>query len=154
VTGIGGFSLPTVNERLKTSPIRQHGTSSLVNGVVKTPGPNPLVKLPHPVMDKTFACRVHQAKFTFQPEFSSQRVFGHFVCRDVVLGPVPRHLLNVPSTAEKSFILQASPPRRYPEGKNINPQWSSKLDVNDELFDKSLKGHEVPSNSQFSPPCC
>jgi hypothetical protein len=143
VTGIGGFSLPTVNERLRTSPIRQHGTTSLVNGIVKTPGPNPLVTQPHPVLDKTFAGRVQQAKFTFQPEFSSQRVFGHFVSRDVVLGPVPRYLLNVPATAEASFVLQASPPRRYPQGKNINPQWAGQLDVNDELFDKSLKGHEV-----------
>ncbi len=143
VTGIGGFSLPTVNERLRCSPIRQHGTTSLVNGVVRSPGLNPLLKKPHPVLDKTFAGRVHQANFTFQPEFSSQRVFGHFVCRDVVLGAVPRYLLNVPSSAEKSFVLQASPPRRYPEGKNINPEWASKLDVNDELFDSSLKGHEV-----------
>jgi hypothetical protein len=143
VTGIGGFSLPTVNERLRTSPIKQHGTTTLVSGVVKSPGPNPLLKQPHPVLDKTFACRVNQAKFTFQPEFSSQRVFGHFVSRDVVLGPVPRHLLNIPATADPSFKLQASPPRRYPEGKNINPQWANKLDVNDELFDKSLKGHEV-----------
>ncbi len=143
VTGIGGFSLPTVKERLRNSPIRQHGTASLVSGVVKSPGPNPLLKQPHPVLDKTFAGRVHQASFTFQPEFSSRRVFGHFVCRDVVLGPVPRYLMNVPASAEKSFILQASPPRRYPEGKNINPEWACKLDVNDELFDKSLKGHEV-----------
>jgi hypothetical protein len=143
VTGIGGFSLPTVIERLRTSPIRQHGTTSLVNGVIECPGPNPLVKQPQPDLDKTFAGRVNQAKFTFQPEFSSQRVFGHFVSRDVVLGPVPRHLLNIPSTSEASFVLQASPPRRYPEGKNINPKWASKLDVNDDLFDESLKGHEV-----------
>jgi hypothetical protein len=143
VTGIGGFSLPTVNERLRTSPIKQHGTTTLVNGVVKAPGPNPLVKQPHPVLDKAFAGRANQATFTFQPEFSSQRVFGHFVSRDVVLGPVPRHLLNIPASGEPSFILQASPPRRYPEGKNINPQWANKLDVDDELFDKSLKGHEV-----------
>jgi hypothetical protein len=149
VTGIGGFSLPTVLERLRTSPIRQHGTTTLVSGVVKSPGPNPLVKQPHPVLDKAFAGRVNQAKFTFQPEFSSQRVFGHYVSRDVVLGPVPRHLLNIPATAELSFRLQASPPRRYPEGKNINPQWANKLDVNDELFDKSLKGHEV--RSHFAP---
>jgi hypothetical protein len=107
------------------------------------------VKQPHPVLDKAFAGRVNQAKFTFQPEFSSQRVFGHYVSRDVVLGPVPRHLLNIPATAELSFRLQASPPRRYPEGKNINPQWANKLDVNDELFDKSLKGHEV--RSHFAP---
>jgi hypothetical protein len=143
VTGIGGFSLPTVNERLRTSPIRLHGTTSLVNGIVKTPGPNPLVTQPHPVLDKTFAGRVQQAKFTFQPEFSSQRIFGHFVSRDVVLGPVPRYILNLPATADTSFVLQASPPRRYPQGKNINPQWAGKLNVNDELFDKSLKGHEV-----------
>jgi hypothetical protein len=94
-------------------------------------------------LDKTFAGRAQQAKFTFQPEFSSQRVFGHFVNRDVVLGPVPRYLLNVPATAEASFVLQASPPRRYPQGTNINPEWTGQLDVNDELFDKRLKGHEV-----------
>ena len=142
MTGIGGFSLPTVNERLRTSPIRQHGTTALVNGIVASPGLNPLLKHPQPVLDKSFSGRCSQAKFTFQPEFSSQRVFGHFVNRAVVLGPVPRHLLNVPATAERSFVLQASPPRRYPEGKNINPQWASKLDPLS-LFDGSLKGHEV-----------
>ena len=142
VTGIGGFSLPTVNERLRTSPIRQHGTSTLVSGIVASPGPNPLLMHPQPDLDKSFSGRCNQAKFTFQPEFSSQRVFGHFVNRPVVLGPVPRTLLNIPATAEPSFVLQASPPRRYPEGKNINPQWAKKLDPQS-LFDESLKGHEV-----------
>ena len=142
VTGIGGFSLPTVNERLRTSPIRQHGTSTLVSGIVASPGPNPLLMHPQPDLDKSFSGRCNQAKFTFQPEFSSQRVFGHFVNRPVVLGPVPRTLLNIPATAEPSFVLQASPPRRYPEGKNINPRWAKKLDPQS-LFDESLKGHEV-----------